>query len=159
MSPTVASIWPRPSAKEARDKVLDQHGAIRTLLWGAASVARAAASGRTDGQAKLLGHVTAIRQALEEHIACEEQLLIPIFEDDLPVGPIRARLVAQEHARQRAELLELDAVGRAGDFVRLAEELACFTSNVLIDMEHEEKTFLREEALRDDAGVVSRRVG
>src|SRR5262245_9143020 len=106
MSAAVIPTWPRLSSRQATEKILDQHITIRTLLWAAASVSRAAVRGRSEARARLLAYVTEIRQVLEEHLDCEEALLIPFLEDDLPLGPIRAKLMAEEHARQRAELAE-----------------------------------------------------
>jgi len=129
-----ASRWSLPS--EARARALRQHATIRTLLWSAASTALAAEQGSTAARADLLSLVAELRRVLEDHLVCEEALLIPSLE---------ARRLATEHARKRSDLALLTALAASGDFTRLSRELSRLFSNLTVDMEYEERTFLAAE--------------
>ncbi len=96
-------------ADEARTTILAQHEAIRVVLHSARAVADLAAAGNRR-VAELLPHYLGdICTALDKHLAFEEQVLTPILEADLPLGPERARQLREEHRRQRAELADLQS--------------------------------------------------
>jgi hypothetical protein len=140
------------SADDARTAILEQHETIRSLLNAAGTVARLAGAGNDRVADLLPAYLDRVRVALEEHLAFEDRLLVPILAADPPLGPERARRLHEEHARQRAELEVLarpSAEGREGRVVTAAR-LGALSEAFLADMEAEERLLLTRDVLRDD---------
>jgi polyisoprenoid-binding protein YceI len=146
-------------AANARARILAQHATIRTLLWAASSIASGALEGRTRAASLLPRYVFELRTTLQEHLACEETLVLPLLENDLPLGPARAAKMREEHARQRAELDALAASCGHAELRPVADSLRRLVTNLLIDMEQEEAHLLTPDVVRDDAVVVDQASG
>jgi hypothetical protein len=150
-----------PSAQEARRRIFAQHETLRMILKAAGSVADLA-SGGARRVADLLPHyLENVRASLEQHLAFEERLLLPILESDPPLGPERARRVRAEHLRQRAELAALSAERdrialRPGE---VAQRLRSLIDAFLEDMAEEERVLLTGDVLRDDGVSVEQECG
>jgi iron-sulfur cluster repair protein YtfE (RIC family) len=150
-----------PSAQEARRRIFAQHETLRMILKAAGSVADLA-SGGARRVADLLPHyLENVRASLEQHLAFEERLLLPILESDPPLGPERARRVRAEHLRQRAELAALSAERdrialRPGE---VAQRLRSLIDAFLEDMAEEERVLLTADVLRDDGVSVEQECG
>src|SRR6476659_6411909 len=79
----------RKPAELARRLVLEQHRELRRLLtMGLAEVQGAVMEGGAAHE-PLRSLVSVVREVFVQHLADEEALIIPILEDDLPVGPLR----------------------------------------------------------------------
>ncbi|HVZ72895.1 MAG TPA: hemerythrin domain-containing protein [Polyangia bacterium] len=158
------AIWSIPThrvdAETARRTILVQHERIRALLVHAREIAERAldqAPQRPDAVASAIGD---IHTTLETHLRFEEKVLVEIWKDDLPVGPIRATRLQEDHVRQRATLADLHAEARAHpEMPLLAAKLAFLTSWLLEDMEEEERTILTPDSVRDDVVVVDQSDG
>jgi hypothetical protein len=101
-----------------------------------------------------------IHTTITVHLAFEESVLLPILNDDLPLGPERARRLVDEHTRQRAMLGTLHREACLGpELPTLAAKLAFLTSWLLADMAEEERTFVTPDVVRDDVVVVDQDAG
>ncbi|MEP6651932.1 MAG: hemerythrin domain-containing protein [Myxococcales bacterium] len=149
------TIWTVPShrmdAATARRTILIQHQKIRALLAHAREVADRALDGEASPGNAVASAIGEIHATLEIHLQFEEKVLVDIFNDDLPLGPIRVERLRDEHARQRATLAGIHAEAKAGPLVPLlAAKLAFLASWLLDDMDEEERTMLTPDVMRDD---------
>ena len=148
-------IWTAPSRQmdvaSARRSILLQHQRIRELLNRAREVAERALDQEVQPVDAVASAIGDIHATLETHLRFEEKVLVDIVNDDLPLGPLRAERLRDEHARQRATLSGIHAEAKAGPQIpMLAAKLAFLTSWLLDDMDEEERTMLAPGALRDD---------
>jgi iron-sulfur cluster repair protein YtfE (RIC family) len=136
----------RVDADGARRAILAQHVRIRELLDRARHVVASA--------------IGDVRMTMEAHLAFEENVLLPILNDDLPLGPQRAENLAAEHRHQREMLATLHQEARTAPWVAtLAAKLMFLTDWLLADMTHEEADLLTSEVVRDDGVVVDQNGG
>jgi len=148
----------RQSAEMARRLVLDQHMHLRKLLMMGLAHASAALS---DGASHEPLHalVTEIRGVFLRHLADEEALLFPILENDPPLGPRRAELIREEHARQRGELEVLFGWPDDGRGRELVVRFSQLAAALIEDIAHEEREVLIPQVVRDDQVVVDQSGG
>jgi hypothetical protein len=140
---------PRPSA--VRQRILDEHARLRPQLVRLQELA----SWLREAPAPLLA-VKRVAQRLlgelEAHTRLEDAVLAPVLRDVDAWGPIRESELLTHHIEQRDHLHEilagLDASG--DDFIRVAELTLAWTSDVLLDMDHEEQSIIHQNLLRDD---------
>ena len=150
-----------PTAEEARRQILTQHQTITMLLRAAGAVADMAAGGARRVADLLPHYLESVRAALEQHLAFEERLILPILQNDPPLGPERAKRLCAEHRRQRAELAAL-ALERDQIAVRpaaVAQRLRALIDAFLEDMAEEERVLLTPEVVRDDLVSVEQECG
>lgn len=144
----------RQPAETARQLVLKQHLELRRMLsMGLVQARRSAAA--DGGQEPLRGLVGLIRDVFVQHLADEEALIVPILEDDLPVGPLRVEALREEHDRQRSELETLCAWPEEGSDLELAARFEALATTLLADIAHEERELLTPEVIRDDHVVIN----
>jgi hypothetical protein len=129
----------RVPATVALQLVLDQHWELRQLLVVGLEYARANLSGEEVAPHRLFLLAQAACGRFVKHLEEEEALILPLLEDDLPLGPPRADRIREEHARQRAEIEALGAWRPSGDPQELAFRFSELASDLLADMEHEER--------------------
>lgn len=100
--------WCTPSrrvdAQTARQTILTQHDRIRDLLTRARDVAEKALDGISPSSDAVASAIDDIHTTIFVHLSFEEEVLLPILNDDLPLGPERGRRLVGEHTRQRAIL-------------------------------------------------------
>ena len=156
MNMTPEMIRPsRPTAAAVRDEILAQHSALRRFLEEVAAAARATGAGDESSGRSLCAMCMRLRSRFERHLAFEEATLVPALRQTDPWGVERARRLVDEHARQRQELSTLVALGQMEHDARtVAFVLQTLVSDILIDMEHEERELLVPEVLRDDLIVL-----
>ena len=149
----------RPSAESARRLVLEQHlGLRRMLMMGLAQVI--GAEGLQEPQHEPLRALAdEIQSVFVQHLADEEGLILPILENDLPLGPMRAAALLEEHARQRAELEALCAWPEERSDQELAMRLGRLAAALLEDIAHEEREVLTSDVIRDDSVVIDQSGG
>ena len=142
-------------AEQIRRTIRDQHAKLRGLIeMGLAHSHVAAGTGDAIGHEALRALVSTIRDVFVQHLADEEALILPLFADDLPLGPLRAKRLREEHGAQRAELDALCAwPDEAGD-PELALSFAALGIALLEDIAEEERELLTPEIVRDDCIVV-----
>jgi Hemerythrin HHE cation binding domain len=161
---TTDLIWIVPShrmdAATARRSILLQHQRIRVLLAAAREVAERALDQEAQSPDDVASAIGAIHTTLEVHLRFEEKVLVDIFNDDLPLGPVRAARLLDEHARQRATLTGLHEEAKTGPLVpMLAAKLAFLATWLLDDMAEEERSLLTTDVVRDDGIAVDQSDG
>jgi hypothetical protein len=149
----------RPPADKARRMVLDQHRELKRLLSMGLIQAREAAEEAVSGHEPIRSLVSLIQEVFLKHLADEEALIVPILEDDLPLGPARVASLREEHGRQRAELDALCAWPDDDSDVELARRFDSLAKTLLEDITHEERELLVGGVIRDDRVVVDQFVG
>jgi hypothetical protein len=145
---------PRCPAEIARLRVLGQHVELRRLLTSGLDHVRAALAGDDWSHVPIRLLVEVTYKELVQHLASEEALVLPILEDDVPLGPLRAERLRQEHAQQREELALLAAWGALDDERELAARFRTLARALLADIDLEERELLTSEVIRDDGIVV-----
>ena len=156
--------WCAPSrrvdAPTARQNIHAQHERLRGLLERARATAEMALDGHSPSADAVASAIGDIHTTITVHLAFEERVLLPILNDDLPLGPERARRLVDEHTRQRAMLGTLHREACVGpELPTLAAKLAFLTSWLLADMAEEERTFVTPDVVRDDVVVVDQDTG
>jgi hypothetical protein len=149
----------RKPAAIARRMVLEQHRELRRLLAMGLAETRGALAEQATAYEPLRALVTLIREVFILHLADEEALIVPILEDDLPLGPQRVTALRAEHHRQRAELDALCAWPEEGSDVQLALRFSGLAKLLLEDIAHEEQELLIPDVIRDDHVVVDQSDG
>jgi hemerythrin-like domain-containing protein len=150
----------RVDAGSALKGILAQHREIRDLLERSRAMAAAALDGERVPADRLATSIGDIRTIMEVHLAFEEKVLLPLLDDDLPLGPARAAALLDEHHQQRQLLATLHAEATAGPSLpQLAEKLDLLTSWLLEDMDEEERCVLIPDVIRDDIVVVDQSCG
>ncbi len=145
---------PRGPAETARRLVLEQHLHLRKLLMMGLAQARGSLGYPGPSHEPLSALVAEIRGVFAQHLTDEEALILPILEDDLPLGPQRAKMLREEHARQRAELETLCAWPEEGSDHELATRFSQLATALIEDIAHEERDLLIPEVIRDDHVVI-----
>ena len=158
------TIWSVPShrmdAATARRAILIEHQRIRALLAHAREVAERALDEEAQPPDAVASAIGDIHATLEIHLRFEEKVLIDIFNDDLPLGPLRAARLREEHARQRVTLANIHEEAKVGPRVpMLAAKLAFLASWLLDDMDEEERNLLTPDSVRDDVVSVDQSDG
>jgi hypothetical protein len=146
-------------AATARRTVLDQHVELRRLLKMGMAQAHAAVKGQTLAHEPLRSLVTLVRDVFVRHLADEEGLILPLLNDDLPLGPLRAKRLREEHAGQRAELEALCSWPEEESDLELALRFEGLGAALLDDIAHEERHLLTPEIIRDDCVVIDQSGG
>jgi iron-sulfur cluster repair protein YtfE (RIC family) len=130
-----------------------QHERLRGLIDIVREKAAAVLSASDDAfesrAEALAGAIATFGSDLRAHLATEEELLGPILERIDAWGPIRLGLMRAEHAHQRAVLDALRTDYKLGA-EGMAKRAWSLTTDVLADMEAEERDLLAENVLRDD---------
>jgi hypothetical protein len=141
-----------PTAEVARRLVLEQHIGLRRLLMMA--LAQIGEEDQAPQHEPLRALVCEIQSVFVQHLADEEALIVPILEDDLPLGPVRAEALRNEHTRQRTELAALCAWPDDGSDRELAARFGLLAAALLGDIDHEERELLTADVIRDDGIVI-----
>ena len=144
----------RLPAASARQRILAQHTELRRLLAMSVVQSMGIVQDHPAQHESLRSLVTFIRAVFVQHLAEEEAVILPILDDDLPLGPARAELLRTEHASQRAQLDGLCAWPEDGDEEELARRFDGLARQLLRDIAHEERELLVPDVLRDDHIVI-----
>jgi len=152
------SVQVRPSgrvpAATARSRLLEQHRTLRAQLQTGLALAKGALGHRGRSLPELAVLLERTSKAFQCHLAEEEALLLPILDDDVPVGPWRLSVLVQEHTRQRGELDALCAPGHGLPVDELIGRYADLVQALLADMDAEERDLITPEVIRDDGVVI-----
>lgn len=149
----------REPADVARRRVLEQHRELRRMLSeGLQHMSRALDGGRSAEYA--FRRVVGVSyHAFLEHLADEEALILPILDDDLPLGPERALRLREEHDRQRSDFEALYAFRTLGELGDLTGRFGALATALLEDIAHEERELITPEVIRDDGVVIDQSGG
>lgn len=156
--------WAAPTkpvdAGTAREGILWQHVRLRHLLEHAQALAEARLDGDVAVPDAIASAIGDVHSVMEVHLTFEESVLLPLFRDDLPLGPERADRLVDEHHRQRAMLAALHKEAcHHPELPTLAAKLSALTSWLLTDMDEEERSVLNPDALRENAVVIDQTCG
>ncbi len=156
--------WSAPArpvdAGTARRGILWQHERLRALLERAQALAQARLDGEPMAPDAIASAIGDIHSAMEIHLKFEEAVLLPLLQDDLPVGELRAARLVEEHLQQRSMLAALhQEASMHPELPLLASKLASLTSWLLADMQEEERSLLNPDAVRDDIVVIDQNSG
>jgi hypothetical protein len=142
-----------PAAVRAR--VLEQHGVLRELLQRALATTTRAFEPEGTSPGELGRLVWELRTRFFAHLAFEERALVPVLAHVDLWGPERVRELLAEHARQRAEVETLIAVlDEDAGAERVAVALRSLATDLLLDMEEEERGCVSAALLGDEMMVV-----
>jgi len=149
---------PYATADQVRAAIQTQHGGLRVILK---DVADAAARARAAGYDRsLLPALERLLHDLANHMSFEELTLVPALRERDPLGTDRGGAILEEHRRQRAELEAMTRLAAGGYHQRdLATAAQSFVTDVLLDMAHEERSYLCEDVLHDDLIVAGQSGG
>ena len=153
-APHIRPEGERIPADVARFRIIEQHRGLRELLkTGLALVARPPGD---DGDARreLPALLARTNQAFRCHLADEEALLLPILNDDVPVGPWRITALLEEHRRQTAEIDALCAPPPSCTAEELAARYQKLAEALFADMDAEERDLITPDVIRDDGVVI-----
>ena len=138
-----------------REEVLKQHRAVRALLQNGLSRTRATQRRGESDLPDVAGLVHEIRRRFRAHLAFEEHVLVPVLSSADLWGPERVRNLTEEHTRQRQQLdALLEGIAHGWDRERLSQALRTLATDLLRDMEEEERDYLGPDLLHDDPIVV-----
>ncbi|MES1205823.1 MAG: hemerythrin domain-containing protein [Pseudomonadota bacterium] len=142
-----------------RERILEQHARLRTLLYGALEHAkRGACNDQELDPARLRTVVVELCDEFRAHLAFESEALSPVFAVLDSWGPERIRELDTEHARQRRQLDVLRARLESEETVHhLSAAIIELADDLLKDMDAEEDGCLRASLLSAVCLTVERR--
>ena len=137
---------------EIRERILQDHRTLRTLLERLEVLARQALQGKGIAPGELRAQLLVLDDRLRQHMELEEDTLVPALRSADAWGLERVERFHAEHKRQREILDEIwqndSAVARTDiEFALLAWGLVHLLRE---DMLEEERLSLNEQVLRDD---------
>ncbi len=134
-----------------RRHVHQQHAGLRALLRRALDQTTRALRGEGGGLEELVAATRELHRLFLAHLNYEERALAPILLILDLWGLDRVTELQEEHARQRAQLNTiLEGLESGWDLPRLALTLRSLATDLLSDMEEEEKGCLEAPALREE---------
>ena len=140
------------SLAQARIELLAQHQDLRAKM----DATQAAAARCTRGEpahGELNTCIARLADGLHRHNAREDELLRGIMPTIDAWGPARAEIMNEAHVREHLEVYRaLVDAGAASDPVAAATTALRLIEQIAAHMDHEEKSFLGPDVLRDDAG-------
>jgi hypothetical protein len=134
-----------------RRNVLEQHSVLRELLQRALDATTHGLRGVGADLSELCAAARELHHRFLAHLTFEERALAPLLGMMDLWGPERVAELLAEHTRQRAELdTILEGIEDGWDVERVAVTLRSLATDLLIDMEEEERGCLDAELLRHE---------
>jgi iron-sulfur cluster repair protein YtfE (RIC family) len=148
-------MWSEPesttSASSVREQVLAQHATLRDLLRRVLDTTTLTLRGDDEAAQEMDRIVREFRSRFRAHLGYEERFLAPVLAEVDIWGPQRVADLLNEHINQRAELDTLiEGIEGGWDPQRLAVATRALVTELMVDMEEEERGCLSAELLRDD---------
>lgn len=135
---------------EVRQRILQEHEKLRSLLQLVSDLARGVSEGEQGIAPALESQARGLDHELRTHLDLEDRHLLPVVLECL--GEEAARDLSREHAEQRAlleyVLVRLDDDARSA--VLVARDLENLAELLLDDMRGEEEALLANPDLWDD---------
>lgn len=151
---TVTILFPAT----VRNSILEQHEALRSSLRHLMDETTSSLTSSSASKDRLTTPTRELVGRFRKHLAFEELHLVPVLRRDECWGPERVSALLAEHERQRAELDTLmDGVEGDWDVYRIAFVLRSVITDLLIDMEAEERGVLESDGLTDAIAVSTER--
>lgn len=139
------------SAAAVRQQVLAQHAALRDLLRRVLDTTTLTLRGDDEAAQEMDRIVREFRTRFRAHLGYEERFLVPVLAEVDIWGPQRVADLLNEHVNQRAELDTLiEGIESGWNPHHLAVATRALVTELLADMEEEERGCLSAELLRDD---------
>jgi hypothetical protein len=124
-----------------RDQVLEQHATLRTLLQSALDHVDRWSSAAGEHRGARLGAIgRELCDQIRAHLLFEDEALAPVVAVLDTWGPERVRELHREHARQREELDDLEAIFEtSADPDQIAAAVTALAEDITRDMAGEEE--------------------
>lgn len=151
VAPTIPTLLP----SVVRERVLEEHVALRGLLATATSLAERVLDTDNALDEELPLHAREVYSALIRHLDLEDLILAPALRSADAWGEVRADALLAEHRLQRNQFHAVFADQQGGGTVKLAARLLTIVPAILEDMAHEEKELLTEALLGDGVTTVA----
>jgi hypothetical protein len=144
----------RTTGAPTRRLALEQHMELRHLLAAGIREVYSRLERQAPPRESLGRLIGKIRDTFVQHIADEEAVLLPMFEDEARGGSLRASELRGEHARLRAEIETLCAWPADAADLELAVRFDRLARGLLRQIADEERQYLIRRPIRD-RGVVA----
>lgn len=146
---------------DVRERVLRDHAALRTTLDQLEPLAREVLDGAPGLRERLRDLGEKLLDALEDHMAWEDEHLAPVLRQADTWGQEREELLRRDHAEQRQVLrYVLEKIRDAERPIALiARNLLDFSAMLRSEMTHEEETLLDPSGVPDDSPGVELEAG
>lgn len=136
---------------EIRDELITQHRGLRTRIDEARLASARWARGEAS-QSHVRDALAELAEALREHNLHEERALRQLIRSMDAAATAREEMMDDEHVREHRDIFDrLIRVGSAATPGEAGRELESFCSRVLAHMTWEEKAFLNNSVLQDEA--------
>ncbi|MBI4510503.1 MAG: hemerythrin domain-containing protein [Deltaproteobacteria bacterium] len=139
---------------EARARLLAQHEELRGIIDGAEEMTARLVAGKATGD-EVRRKLAELDRALHDHNAEEETILEPLLRTVDAWGPVRIEQMLTEHAREHGIFRQtLDEIV-ASPPSHMAGAIRGLVADLRRHIEHEERSFLNPELLKDDLVTVT----
>lgn len=139
---------------EIRIELLGQHATLRRMIEEIQGIIRRSKDALgSELDSELRARVHEVAEALREHNVREDELLREILPTIDAWGSVRKEMMDEQHAEHGQFTAALAAAETWIDPVRSRETVLATLARVVEHMDREEKAFLNETLLRDDAVV------
>jgi hypothetical protein len=129
----------------ARQKLLAQHGHLRTLLDGTRQLRDAFLGGAAVAD-QLLARLDDLRAAFKDHNELETEWLEPLLREGDAWAPLRIARMLEEHAEEHRVFQAFFQ----RSLLEMAEGFEDLVEDIDAHMAAEERTFLSSAVLKDD---------
>jgi hypothetical protein len=148
---TVSVLFP----VAVRERVIEQHQTLRQLLRQSLDATTRAFQPEGPNRDEVSSLVYELRARFWAHLAFEERHLAPVLAQLDLWGPERVQDLFTEHTRQRAQMETLvEGIENGWDVERIALALRSLATDLLLDMEEEERGCLSASLLQDEMLIV-----
>lgn len=148
---TVSVLFP----VAVRERVIEQHQILRQLLQQSLDATTRAFQPQGPNRREVSRLVYELRARLWAHLAFEERHLAPVLAHLDLWGPERVEELFNEHMRQRAQMEVLvEGIEDGWDVERIALALRSLATDLLLDMEEEERGCASASVLQDEMLIV-----
>jgi hypothetical protein len=138
-----------------RARVIEQHQTLRQLLTQSLDATTRAFQPAGPNRDEVSRLAFELRTRFWAHLAFEERHLAPVLAHLDLWGPERAQDLFTEHMRQRAQLETLVVgIEEGWDVERIALALRSLATDLLLDMEEEERGCVSASLLQDEMMIV-----
>lgn len=142
----------KSSPSRVRERMQREHALMRRQLSDLERYASAAVAGDTRSSGELMECARTLYRDLLRFFDLEDSLLAPILRDTDAFGPHRADELLAKHAKWRGALRNSLTGLEQGEAAsaKLANTMIAFAQELRDQLEHEARSVLQHELLRDD---------
>jgi hypothetical protein len=148
---TVSFLFPAA----VRERVIEQHHTLRQLLQQSVDATTRVFQPEGPNRDEVSRLVYELRSRFWAHLAFEERHLAPVLAHLDLWGPERVQDLYTEHMRQRAQLETLvEGIETGWDVAHIALALRSLATDLLLDMDEEERGCVSASLLQDEMIIV-----